>query len=89
MIKRIYIRNIKYHDIRGRVTTFLLDSIKKIGSVNPIIVRVIGRNKYTCINGTLRIKALKLLGKTTIKAEILTKSDDYIIKANSVKGIIN
>lgn len=48
----------------------LMDSIERSGLINPIIVRPIADDKYEIICGHNRVKAMKALGRDTIRAEV-------------------
>ncbi len=50
----------------------LADSLKKVGVVQPVIVRIIGQNQYELIAGERRWRAAKLAGLQRIPAVIRT-----------------
>lgn len=53
----------------------LVDSIKDNGLITPVIVRKVN-DRYQMISGHRRLNACKLLGKETIKANVVNVSDD-------------
>ena len=63
----------KYHSGRmyeGERLQQLMDSIKNVGLMNPVIVRPADNGKYEIICGHNRVKAVKALGHNMIKADI-------------------
>lgn len=62
---------------RGERLEQLVDSIKRLGLMNPIIVRPIDDGKYEIISGHNRVQAMKELGRDTIRADVrVGLSDD-------------
>lgn len=63
----------KHHSGRmyeGERLQQLMDSIKNVGLMNPVIVRPADNGKYEIICGHNRVKAVKSLGHNMIKADI-------------------
>lgn len=63
----------KYHSGRmyeGERLQQLMDSIKNVGLMNPVIVRPTDNGKYEIICGHNRVNAVKALGHNRIKADI-------------------
>lgn len=52
----------------------LAESIKNIGLINPITIKIDGLNRYTLIAGLHRLEAYKLLNKSEIESVILNTS---------------
>lgn len=66
---------------QGERLVQLVDSIEKLGLINPIIVRIIGNGKYEIICGHNRTRAMKELGRDVILADVWEElSDDDAIK---------
>jgi ParB family transcriptional regulator, chromosome partitioning protein len=55
--------------------TFLADSIKYYGLINPITVREQSDGQYMLIAGNHRLEATKSLGKTSIEVKIVSQSE--------------
>lgn len=74
----------KYHSGRmyeGERLQQLMDSIKNVGLMSPVIVRPIDNGKYEIICGHNRVKAVKALGHNMIKADIrYDLSDDRALE---------
>lgn len=51
-------------------------SIEENGLFNPIIVRPVDRDKYEIISGHNRVKSMRMLGRSTIMADIRELSDE-------------
>jgi ParB family chromosome partitioning protein len=60
----------------------LADSIKRLGQLQPIVVRFIGDGKYEVIDGRNRLKAILLNGNKKIEAIIIEANDEMAIKLN-------
>lgn len=66
---------------QGERLVQLVDSIEKLGLINPIIVRIIDNGKYEIICGHNRTRAMKELGRDVILADVWEElSDDDAIK---------
>jgi len=56
----------------------LMKSISKIGLLNPITLKIISNKKYELVSGFRRLKSVKKLQFTTIDANILDESTNYL-----------
>jgi len=65
----------------------LSESIKQIGIVQPLTLRVIGPDKYQLIAGERRFRASKLAGLTTVPAYVRTADDDTMLEMALVENI--
>lgn len=70
-----------------KVVTHLMQSIRKLGQLNPIDVRLHPKGGYTILNGKRRVKVCRSLGGTTIFANVFEMSDEdeieYMLRASS------
>ncbi len=65
----------------------LANSISDHGVLQPILVRVLGDNRYEIIAGERRWRASKLAGKTTIPAVLVDKNDDDTARVSLIENI--
>ena len=65
----------------------LAASIKSIGIVQPITVRIVEDGKYEIIAGERRYRASKLAGLTTIPAYIRKTEDDSLLELALIENI--
>lgn len=65
----------------------LAESIKQLGIIQPITVRVAEENKFQLITGERRFRAAKLLGLTTIPAYVRKADDQGMIEMALVENI--
>lgn len=65
----------------------LSDSIKEMGIIQPLTVRLIGPNKYQLISGERRFRASKLAGLKTVPAFIRNANDDEMLQLALVENI--
>jgi len=56
----------------------LIKSISKIGLLNPITLKIISNEKYELVSGFRRLKTAEKLQFTTIDANILDESTNYL-----------
>lgn len=64
----------------------LASSIRENGLLQPITVRQVGR-KYEIIAGERRFRALSLLGKTTVNAIVVEKTDEESAKLALIENL--
>lgn len=68
----------KFHDRKNYQKSdveSLAKNIKRIGLIHPIAVRKLPDGRFERISGFMRMEAVKLLGRSTIQAVILTVKD--------------
>ena len=66
---------------KGERLQQLMDSIEKTGLISPIIVRPADNGKYEILCGHNRVKAVRILGHNTIRADVRYKvSDDMALE---------
>ncbi|HEY95051.1 MAG TPA: ParB/RepB/Spo0J family partition protein, partial [Dehalococcoidia bacterium] len=65
----------------------LADSIKRIGVLEPIIVRTISVDKYEIVVGERRFKAAKKIGLEKIPVIVKNYSDDEVMEINLIENI--
>lgn len=65
----------------------LSDSIKENGVIQPIIIRMVGNNRYELIAGERRWRASKLAGLTSIPAVIREFSDEEALVIALIENI--
>ncbi len=81
-IRKIKIKDlISYHNhsfqtYHGERLKQLMDSIERLGQMNPIIVRAVRDEKYEIICGHNRVEAMKELGCDTIMADVRYELSD-------------
>lgn len=64
----------KFFDITS--VSDLADSIKKIGLLQPLLVRKFGESSYELVSGERRLKAAEIAGLETIDVIVMNISDD-------------
>lgn len=72
------IQNPNFHDRKNYQKSDvenLANNIKRIGLIHPVAVRKLPDGRFERVSGFMRIEAVKLLGRKTIQAVILTVSD--------------
>lgn len=65
----------------------LADSIKELGVIQPITVRVLESGKYQLISGERRLRASKLAGLTKIPAYVRIADDQGMLEMSLVENI--
>jgi len=65
----------------------LADSIKKLGVIQPITVRKLGRNQFQLISGERRFRASQIAGLETIPAYIRIANDQTMLEIALVENI--
>ncbi len=65
----------------------LATSIRTLGIIQPVTVRVIGKDKYQLISGERRHRASKLAGLTQIPAYVRTAGDQEMLEMALVENI--
>lgn len=65
----------------------LADSIKNLGLIQPITVRMVDGNKYQIISGERRFRASSLAGLTTVPAYIRKADDQGMLEMAIVENI--
>ena len=65
----------------------LAASIKEIGIIQPITLRMIDEDQYQIIAGERRFRASKIVGLTTVPAFVRTANDDAMLEMALVENI--
>ncbi len=74
-------------DFNQKLLGELADSIKIQGIIQPITVRVLGKNQYQLIAGERRLQASKLAGLAVIPAYIRTANDQDMLEMSLIENI--
>jgi ParB family chromosome partitioning protein len=67
--------------------TELADSIKEIGMIQPVTVRMIDEDRYQLITGERRYRAAKMLGLKSIPAYVRSADDQNMLEMALVENI--
>lgn len=58
----------------------LVDSIREVGLLQPVVVRALGPDSYELVMGERRLRAFRELGRTTIPAIVRDTTDDDLLR---------
>lgn len=74
-------------DVNSQELSELMESIRKVGILQPIILRLIGPEKYEVVVGQRRLIAATKLGFRTIPSIVRTLSDEEVVELNLIENI--
>jgi len=74
-------------DFNQELLQELADSIKTQGIIQPVTIRVLGKNSYQLIAGERRLQASKLAGLKVIPAYVRTANDQEMLEMSLIENI--
>jgi ParB family chromosome partitioning protein len=74
-------------DFNQELLRELADSIKTQGIIQPVTIRVLGKNSYQLIAGERRLQASKLAGLKVIPAYVRTANDQEMLEMSLIENI--
>ena len=74
-------------DFNQELLRELADSIKTQGVIQPVTIRVLGKNSYQLIAGERRLQASKLAGLKVIPAYVRTANDQEMLEMSLIENI--
>jgi len=74
-------------DFNQELLLELADSIKTQGIIQPVTIRVLGKNSYQLIAGERRLQASKLAGLKVIPAYVRTANDQEMLEMSLIENI--